>query len=361
MLSPGDLRVLPKDPGIYLFFGRGRELLYVGKAVNLRRRVRSYFRPGQRDSRLLQLARGTVEIEAVVTSSEVEALVYEADLIREHQPIHNRALKGEPPLLYLKIPVAEEFPRLEMAGEKLPDGAFYFGPYSSLSQVRLLQDLVDRHFQLRKRPGSIGATPKRACLNHQIGRCRAPCAHHIGPGEYAELVAEVQDFLCGDEELLLLRLRRTMELAAERLDFEWAARYRDRIGALRRLFRRQQVRRFVLRDQDVAAMAAAEDRLEMVFLSFRQSRLIGVHRHRSHDVKNDARVFEDFLLASIKKGVKPPAELLVDRLLPHEADLELRMRREAGRRVRIRHPRRMPALHLLKMAIKNSQVALDWS
>src|SRR3954464_8735531 len=225
---------LPTDPGVYLMKDRRGKVIYVGKAANLRARVRQYFQPNTGDIRdFVPLLEGIVgDIATVVTSNEKEALLLENTLIKKHQPRFNVKLTDDKNFLVLRLDPQAEWPRLEVMRRLGDDGANYFGPYHSASSAREALRVVNRHFQLRTCTDHVLHNRRRPCLQYQIKRCPAPCVLPVPPEEYAEQVRDVRLFLEGKNDELLEGLRARMKESAAQTEFERAATVRDQIRAL---------------------------------------------------------------------------------------------------------------------------------
>src|SRR6476661_9824440 len=235
------LKGLPAKPGVYLFRDRAGDVLYVGKAKSLRPRVRSYFQQAQ-DSRtaIQQLPDRVEDIEVIVTQNEVEALHLEQNLVKRHRPPFNVRLRDDKSFPYIAVTVEDEYPRVMFTRERHRRGVVYFGPYASAKKVRETLDVLNRVFPYRPcegpQPGRRSGVP---CLDYHIGRCAAPCVGYITRDEYASVIDSVVEFLSGRVRPLERRLEQQMKDAAARHEFEEAARYRNRLTAVRHLSQRQ--------------------------------------------------------------------------------------------------------------------------
>src|SRR5688500_17336320 len=225
---------LPTSPGVYLFRGKAGDLLYVGKARNLRSRVRSYFQDGRSDTRyfISLLSRELTDIETLVVGSEKEAALLENTLIKEHQPRFNVKLRDDKEFLSLRLDPKAAWPRLEVVRRPKGDGALYFGPYHSATSARQTLRLVNRHFQLRTCTDLDFATRRRPCLQYQIKRCLGPCVMTVDREKYGEQVQDVAMFLDGRHDELIPLVERRMRDAALSLEYERAAEHRDQLRAI---------------------------------------------------------------------------------------------------------------------------------
>ena len=243
---------LPRGPGVYLMKAAGGEVIYVGKAKNLKSRVRSYFQEGTSDYRaFIGLLGGLLEdLETIVTSSEKEALLLERELIRKHEPRFNVIWRDDKQYLMLRIDTAHEWPWVQVVRNAKSDGATYFGPFHSASAARQTLRVVNRHFRLRTCRDSVLYHRKRPCIEYQIGRCPAPCCLEVDRAEYRQGVDDVVMFLEGRKEELATRLQERMWAASERTDYEVAAHYRDQLRAIEKTLERQHVAQAKLVDRD---------------------------------------------------------------------------------------------------------------
>ncbi len=353
------LRALPTSPGVYLMKGSQGEILYVGKAVNLRSRVRSYFRNDRQHApKVRALVRQIHDLETIGTDTEVEALVLENVLIKRHQPHYNILLKDQKTYPWLKLTVQEAFPRLVVARRKVPDGARYFGPYPDTGSMYRAIGLVRSLFPLRQR-----ATPQfrdRPCLNHAIGRCPAPCQGLVDRATYRQTVEQVEAFLEGRHGDLLTLLEGRMRAAAEALDFEAAARSRDAIAALVKLQEEQKLVGDLTGEQDLVGFAT--DATTVVFQVFevRQGTVTG---RRSYELPRpddeDPALLSQLLSRYYAEQDRPVREILVP-FLPDEAPLlETWLGERRGARVELHVPRRGGKHTLLEWAERNARSTLD--
>src|SRR6478752_9360472 len=270
------LKALPDSPGVYLFHGASGDVLYVGKAKSLRKRVLSYFR---RDAavahRTAELVERIDEIEFVAASSETEALLLEQNLIKRHRPLFNIRLRDDKSYPYIAVTVGDEYPRVMFTRERHRKGVQYFGPYSSAKKVRETLDVLNRVFPYRPcegpKPGRRSGVP---CLDHHIGRCAAPCVGLISKEDYAAVIDSVVEFLSGRVRPLERRLEQQMKDAAARHEFEEAARYRNRLTAVRHLSQRQVADHVGSQTGDVLAAASDAERAAVQIFPLRDGKLI---------------------------------------------------------------------------------------
>lgn len=357
------LRSLPQSPGVYLMADRKGKVLYVGKAGNLRNRVRSYFlKGGDERPRVHFLMQRVDSIRTILTQTEKEALILENNLIKQHRPRYNVDLRDDKSFFSLRLNVSHPYPRLTLVRtQKIqPDGERYFGPYSSARDARVTLKFILKLFPLRQCTERQFATCKRPCLNCQMRRCLCPCAGKIDPEEYARMVKGVTLLLQGKSEQLSRGLKEEMEQAAAELRFEEAARIRDRITAVNRTLEVQNVAFFHLKDQDVIAVAQDDaDLFAVAVLSFRKGKLLSESPFR---FKNRALEPEEVLASSIKQyygsGAFVPKEVLISHPIEDPQLIETWLGELRGNRVIIRVPARGQGTRLMSLALKNAQSAL---
>ncbi len=276
-----ELKKLPKEPGVYIMRDRRDAILYVGKAVNLHSRVRSYFRENiGRGPMIDKMVSLIARFEYIVTDSELEALVLENNLIKEYSPKYNTLLKDDKTYPYIKVTVGEEYPRILFSRAMKKDKSKYFGPYTSAAAVKDTIELLNKLYTLRtcnrSLPRDIGA--ERPCLNYHIKQCLAPCQGYIDREQYREQVAGALDFLNGNYGTVLKELEEKMKAAAEELDFESAAAFRDLHNSVKQVAQKQKITDSVGEDKDIIAMYQ-DDREAVVQVFFvRDGRLIGRDR-----------------------------------------------------------------------------------
>src|SRR5438876_8126648 len=249
------LQAVPDSPGVYMFRDSKSQVIYVGKALRLRDRLRSYFTPGYAETaRVSELIRRATDFEFVTTANEVEALVLECNLIKNYRPRFNIRLKDDKNYLYLKLPITEEYPRVHYSRRVQNDGALYFGPYTSAQSLRGTVKSIRQLLPFRTCSDEIFKQGK-VCLDFHIKRCPGPCERRIGADDYKARIHEVALFMEGRSDMLVRELHGRMEGAADRLDFENASRYRDQLQSIERIADRQKVLTHGRDDQDLIAYA----------------------------------------------------------------------------------------------------------
>lgn len=360
-MDPETLARIPTSPGVYIMKDKRGRVIYVGKAKDLRARVRAYFRPSGDERTFVvegHLARMIGDIDTVVVNNEKEALLLENNLIKEHQPRFNVKLVDDKNYIVLRIDPKKTFPRVEVGRRIADDGARYFGPYHSATSARETLRLINRHFQLRTCTDHVLANRIRPCILYQIKRCPAPCVLPIEPRLYGEQVEDVALFLGGKKDELLPRLRQRMKESALEERYERAGQIRDQIYAVEKTLTKQTVVTTELGDQDVLGLYRQGDVVEVVLLFMRQGKLIG---RRSFQVRDqevpDADVLRDFVRGYYDLGSFIPDEVL----LPFEIDdrelLAEWLGEKVGHRVHVLVPQRGAKVKLIELADKNAQAS----
>jgi excinuclease ABC subunit C len=354
------LESLPTEPGVYLMKDRRGEIIYVGKAVNLRNRVRSYFtRTGDTRAFVSLLDQFLGDIETVLVHNEKEALLLENELIKKHKPRFNVLLKDDKQYISLRLDRTQPYPRLEVVRRYQKDGARYFGPYSSASAIRETLRIINRYFHLRTCTDHVLANRKRPCLLHQIGRCPAPCVYPVPEQEYRKSVDEVVLFLEGKAGELVEGLRSRMKQASSKLEFEEAARIRDQLLAIERSLERQKVATTDFKDQDVFASHREGDRLLVYVLYVRQGRLNGGQAFPLGSQEfPDEELLPSFVNLYYDQGNFVPEEVLLPLDVEEREGLEALLTERKGEKVRVMVPKRGEKRDLVDMAQKNAEQAV---
>ncbi|NLY88473.1 MAG: excinuclease ABC subunit UvrC [Firmicutes bacterium] len=357
-----DLEAIPAKPGVYLMLDRDEKVLYVGKAASLRPRVRSYFQPSAALSpRLSRMVEQIGRVDFITTSSEVEALALECNLIKEHRPKYNVKLRDDKQYPWLKVTVGEDFPRVYIVRRPQKDGSRYFGPYTDAGALREILRLLRKVFPIRtcKRKLTLGEKPQRPCLNYHIGRCPGPCTGKITPEAYRNTVEDVIGFLEGKTEKLAAALKDGMEKAAEDQEYEKAAAYRDKLWALERVLEKQTVVS-VTGERDVFGWARQEENLLIQVLQIRGGRLINKvdFYFALEDPEEDEEILRSFLLQYYDEQDRIPRELLLPFLPGDRETLTTWLREKSGRAVTLLCPKRGAKRQLLHMAEENAAVRL---
>ncbi len=355
------LDTLPEKPGCYLMKNAAGEVIYVGKAVNLRRRVRSYFhKSAQKHPKTRKLVAQIADIEWITVGSELEALILEMNLIKKHRPRYNVRLKDDKRYPYIKVHWQDPFPKVTVTRRVVQDGARYFGPYTSMWAVHQTLDVLRKIFPFLTCNRPITGHDPRACLYADLGLCAAPCVGAVSQQDYRQMIADLCDFLEGRTEPVVQRLEAEMRQAAEKLEFEKAARLRDQIQAIHQLVERQRVVSQSGLDSDVLALARDERHACVEVFFIRNGKLIG---REYFLLENTEDVPDPQVLAAFLKQFYGQAAHLPPRvLLPHEVE-EAQLIREwlNDRRhatVEISLPRDAEQQALLELAAQNAAETL---
>ncbi|RME73620.1 MAG: excinuclease ABC subunit UvrC [Planctomycetota bacterium] len=353
------LAELPQAPGVYLLLGARHRPVYIGKASNLRTRVRSYFRVAD-DGRLLYpfLVREVRDLEWIVTETEQEALLLEDTLLKQHKPRFNIKLRDDKTYLSIQVTMRERFPRALLVRRPRKDGSLYFGPYSSASAIRTTLDVVRKHFGLRTCSNAEFRQRTRPCIQHQMGRCGAPCVGLQTERDYRRGVEDALQFLRGRTAPLLERLRARMEQHAERLEFEAAAKLRDQIAAIERATEAQRVVRHGGGDRDVFGEVREGELLRVQVLHFREGRLTGTGGWTLATPLPTAEALDELLRRFYSAERFLPAEIVFPLALEDAEIYERWLSERRGRRVRIVTPVRGERRRLIELARHNAREAL---
>ncbi|HUV03560.1 MAG TPA: excinuclease ABC subunit UvrC [Armatimonadota bacterium] len=357
------LKHLPDKPGVYMMKDVRGEVLYVGKASSLRSRVRSYFQKGRtHQPKLLIMMPKVNDVDWLVTGSELEALMLECNLIKQHHPRYNVCLRDDKHYPYLCVTTSEPFPRVLVVRRVKQDGNRYFGPYGDSSAMRESLRLIRRVFRIRGCNKKLtGEERDRPCLNFHLGQCESPCSGRIAQDAYRALVRDTCSFLEGRGESLVASLEKEMGAAAEALEFERAARLRDQTWSLRKLVERQKAISTDQTDRDIVSASVEGDSACVQLLFVRSGRLIGEERFFLDGVTDEGA--EAGLVGFIKQYYRDaayvPKEILVSHALPERAILEEWLSLRRGSRVRLMHPKRGVKRRLVDMAIENAALAAE--
>lgn len=357
------LKNLPDQPGVYLMHDKNDKIIYIGKAKVLKNRVRQYFMASKNHSaKVRAMVSHIAWFEYIVTDSNLEALVLECNLIKKHKPHYNILLKDDKHYPYIKVTMNEPYPKLTVTRVMKNDGARYFGPYTGMTVVRGTLDMIKRIFLIptckREFPRDIGKG--RPCLNHQINKCFAPCTGAVSQEEYRAIFTQICSFLEGRQDELTGLLEQRMNAAAEALEFEKAADYRDKLAALRAVTQKQKIVSDRMANQDIAAFACYDDKAFIDIFFVRSGRVTGRQSHTIDGVgeMSDAEIMTEFLKRFYVDAAYIPDELIV------QCDIEERelfiewMSGRLGHKLIFTVPQRGDKSSLIKMALKNVELSI---
>ena len=359
-----ELKKLPAKPGVYIMHDEVDTILYVGKAVNLHNRVRSYFRKIHgRGPQIEKMVKQIARFEYIVTDSELEALVLENNLIKENSPKYNTLLKDDKTYPFIKVTVGEEFPRVLFSREMKKDRSRYFGPYTSAGAVKDTIELLNKLFKLRTcnrvLPRDIGE--ERPCLNHHIGQCLAPCQGYIDREEYRGRVDQALDFLGGNYNMILKDLEKKMQEASEELNFEEAIRYRDLFESVKSVAQRQKITHSDGEDKDIIAMAQDEQDAVIQVFFIRGGKLIGREHYYMTNVSGLLRrdILQQFIQQFYAGTPFLPRELILQEAVEDMEVLEQWLSGKRGSRVYLRVPMKGTKEKLVELAAQNAALILS--
>ncbi|MBN1485918.1 MAG: excinuclease ABC subunit UvrC [Chloroflexia bacterium] len=362
------LKALPDHPGVYIYKDQKGDILYVGKSVSLRQRVRSYFQSSEGLSqKTRELVTCIADFEVILTDNELEALVLENSLIKEHRPRYNIRLRDDKTYPFIKVTLNEQWPRVLKTRRVEDDGARYFGPFSDAGAVKRTLRLLDRLFPYCSRGRVVNGKQERPCLNYYIGRCLGACAGRADPDEYMESIQQVILFLEGKGDHVTQRLREQMNQAAEALEFERAARLRDQLHDIQQVLERQKVVLAQESDEDVIAFARDDGNACVQVFFIRRGRLIGSEHFlmQGAEEEKETRVMASFLTQFYENATLVPGTILLQHEIEEWGVIEEWLRRKRGSRVTLRVPRRGQKRQLMEMVARNAvqtleQLRLKW-
>ena len=359
---PEELKKLPQQPGVYIMKDEKEVVIYVGKAVNLRNRVRSYFQDSNAHiPKIHGIVSNISAFEYIVTDTEVEAFILECNLIKKHKPRYNVLLKDDKAYPYIKFTLNETFPRVFMTRNHKKDGARYYGPYTNVGAVIETISLVRSLWPLRECTRNVAAGDRaRPCLNQHIGKCTAPCSGVISKEEYAKMVAEVSDFLNGKHDVILKSLEANMLAASEALEFEKAASCRDKIQALHKLAEQQKIDTLTDSDRDIIGFAREKDDALVQVFFVRQGKMLG----REHfmltgaESSTDAEIMKEFITQFYSGTPFVPKELVLQAEAEDTESLLAWLEGLRGHKVALTVPKQGDKKKLVLMAKNNADIVL---
>ena len=359
-----ELKKLPGKPGVYIMHDEKDDIIYVGKAISLKNRVRQYFQSSRnKGAKIEQMVTHIRRFEYIVTDSELEALVLECNLIKEHRPKYNTMLMDDKAYPFIKVTVEEPFPRVMMARKMVKDKSKYFGPYTSAGAVKDTIELIRKLYQIRscnrKLPRDIGN--ERPCLNYHIHQCKAPCQGYISQEEYRESVNEVIHFLNGNYDIILKELEAKMEKASEALEFEKAIEYRELLASVQKIAQKQKITDTAGEDRDILAVAVEEEDAVVQVFFIRGGRLIGRDHFYLKIAKgeSEAEILSSFIKQFYAGTPYIPSRLMLQEEIEDLTVIEEWLTKKRGHRVRLIVPKKGTKEKLVELAKKNAQLVLS--
>ena len=365
-----ELKKLPGRPGVYIMHDAHDDIIYVGKAISLKNRVRQYFQSSRgKSAKILQMVERIRRFEYIVTDSELEALVLECNLIKEHRPKYNTMLKDDKTYPFIKVTLGEEYPRVLFSRTMKKDKSRYFGPYTSATAVKDTIDLVKKLYKIRScsknLPRDIGK--ERPCLYYQIGQCNAPCQGTFTKEEYRKSVADAVDFLNGNHGSVLKELEEKMNQASEDMEFEKAIEYRDLMRSIRQVSQRQKITSGDGEDKDVLALAledaddtvSAADAVVQVFF-IRGGKMIGREHFYLRVAPQDTKaiILNSFIKQYYAGTPFVPRELMIETEIEDHELVETWLTQKRGQKVTVRVPKKGTKEKLVEMARENAEIVL---
>ncbi len=359
-----ELKKLPGRPGVYIMHDERDDIIYVGKAISLKNRVRQYFQSSRnKGAKIEQMVTHIVRFEYIVTDSELEALVLECNLIKEHRPKYNTMLMDDKSYPFIKVTVDEPFPRVMLARKMIKDKSKYFGPYTSAGAVKDTIELIRKLYQIRscnrKLPKDTGK--ERPCLNYHIHQCKAPCQGYISQEDYRRSIQEVVHFLNGNYDVILKELERKMQEAAEAMEFEKAIEYRELLASVQKIAQKQKITDTAGDDRDILAVAVEEEDAVVQVFFIRGGRLIGRDHFYLKITKDEPEreILSSFIKQFYAGTPYIPAELMLPEAVEDMELIEEWLTKRRGHRVHLRIPRKGTKEKLVELAGKNAELVLS--
>lgn len=360
-----ELKKLPHSPGVYIMKNKNDEIIYVGKAISLKKRVRSYFQSSKNQHpKVAAMVSHIVEFEYIIVDNEVEALVLESNLIKKHRPKYNILLRDDKQYPYIKVTLNEKYPRVIKTRSILKDGAKYFGPYPSATAVNDALDTIKQLYPIRTCKLNLNKKIQnfRPCLNYYIGRCNAPCLGGVDEKVYMDMVDEIIQFLSNKDEKIIDIIEEKMKAAAANLDFEGAAKLRDQVNSLRTLQEKQKiVTASSSTDQDVIAMARGVEEVCVQIFFVRAGKVVGREHYILEDMYNEERseILSSFIKQFYIGSAYIPKEIIVEEEVRDIESIAKWLEVKRGSKVSIIVPKRGNKLELIEMVRKNAMDMLN--
>jgi excinuclease ABC subunit C len=359
------LQSLPDQPGVYKMLNMEQEIIYVGKARNLKNRVRQYFHAESSQSlKVRAMMQSVKDIQTIVTDTEVEALILECNLIKEYHPRYNILLRDDKSYPYIKMTLQETFPRVMKTRNMKKDGSRYFGPFTDAGAVNETLDLIRRLFPLKSCSRKIDTESgkiERPCLNYHIRKCLGPCQGNQHHAEYLKMIQQVELLLSGKETELQRQMRMDMQQASEQLDYETAARIRDQLRALQKVTEKQKMDSGREQDQDVIAAAINEEETYVQVFAVRDGKIVQQHHYsmRTNGEEDAGQVLSSFLKQFYDQAQMIPSEILIEYPVEDQELIEDWLTDKRQRKVIVRVPQRGEKKNLVSLVKKNALIQLE--
>lgn len=354
-----ELKKLPGKPGVYVMRDKDDNIIYVGKAVSLKNRVRSYFRKTNKTERIKKMVSLIDHFEYIVVDNEAEALILECNLIKKNRPKFNVLLKDDKTYPYIKIDVKSDYPNVIITRKLLKDGAKYFGPYANPGAAKEMLDFIKQRYKIRQCKNFKSTT--RACLNYHIKRCLAPCVGYVTKEEYKKQIDEIIDLLEGKTEKIIKELDKQMNEASQNLEFEKAAELRDRKMAIERVSTKQKVSNMTENNIDVIGLYKSELEVCIEIFFVRGSKMIGREHYFFKELKDmeNSEILSGFIKQYYLDNPNIPSKIMIREELPEKHIIEQWLSTISGKKVELKSPKKGEKLRFVEMAEMNSKVTLE--
>ena len=354
-----ELKKLPNKPGVYIMHDKDGNIIYVGKAISLKNRVRQYFRKNNKTARIEKMVSLIEYFEYIVVDNEAEALILECNLIKKNKPKFNVLLKDDKTYPYIKITLNEEYPSVYTTRKILNDGAKYFGPYANSGSAKEMVEFIKQKFKIKQCKNF--KSNKRVCLNYHIGRCLGPCVNNVSKEEYRKQINEIIDFLDGKAVNIIKKLKVEIAEAASRQEYEKAAYLRDKMLAIENISQKQKVSN--INENAIDVIGIAKNNLTACIEVFfvRQSKMIGRENYFFNDLVEleEKEILSQFFKQYYLNNENIPSKIMISEEIEDKELLEQILTKQSGKKVEIRHPQKGEKLRFVEMAKNNAKVSLD--
>ena len=353
------LKMLPDKPGVYIMHDVDDKIIYVGKAVNLKRRVKSYFRKTDKAERIKRMVSLIDHFEYIVVDNEAEALILECNLIKKNRPKFNVLLKDDKTYPYIKIDIKSDYPNVTITRKIINDGSKYFGPYANPGAAKEMLDFIKQKYKIRQCKNFRSET--RACLNYHINRCLGPCMGYVSKEDYRKQIDEIIDILDGKVDKVLKELEKQMIEESSKMNFEQAAYIRDRMLAIQRVNEKQKVSNITENNIDVIGIAKSEIEVCVEIFFVRGSKMVGREHYFFQDIREmeDKEIISGFIKQYYIDSQNLPNKIMIREELEDQQAIEQWLSKEAGRKVEIKSPKKGEKLRFVEMADNNAQITLE--
>lgn len=353
------LKILPDKPGVYIMHDVDDKIIYVGKAVNLKRRVKSYFRKTDKTERIKRMVSLIDHFEYIVVDNEAEALILECNLIKKNRPKFNVLLKDDKTYPYIKIDIKSDYPNVTITRKIINDGSKYFGPYANPGAAKEMLDFIKQKYKIRQCKNFRSET--RACLNYHINRCLGPCMGYVSKEDYRKQIDEIIDILDGKVDKVLKELEKQMIKESSKMNFEQAAYIRDRMLAIQRVNEKQKVSNITENNIDVIGIAKSEIEVCVEIFFVRGSKMVGREHYFFQDIREmeDKEIISGFIKQYYIDSQNLPNKIMIREELEDQQAIEQWLSKEAGRKVEIKSPKKGEKLRFVEMANNNAKITLE--